>query len=207
MSARTEGHPLASPLRLVRPQATHLPSYVDALRRGWSADTTRPQASAEELARIEADATAFLAAMDDREAAGGPVTLPDGSSVPRLPGFRRWMWDEAEDSFAGSIGLRWQPGTTALPPHCLGHIGYTVVPWKQRRGIATRALALMLQEARTVGLPFVHITTDPDNIASQRVIAANGGELVEHFIKPAQFGHKPGLRYRIDLPTPEDHDR
>lgn len=191
-----------SPMRLVRPEAIHLPSYADALRRGWSADTTRPEAGAEELARIEADAAGFLAAMEDREAAGGPVTLPDGSTVPRLPGFRRWLWDEADDSFAGSIGLRWQPGTTALPPHCLGHIGYTVVPWKRRHGFATQGLALMLDEARAVGLPFVELTTDPDNLASQRVITANGGVLVEHFTKPAQFGHQPGLRYRIHLDHP-----
>jgi predicted acetyltransferase len=43
----------------------------------------------------------------------------------------------------------------------------------------------------------VEITTDPDNIASQRVIEANGGILVERFIKPQQFGCKPGLRFRI----------
>lgn len=189
-------------MRLVRPEAIHLPSYVDALQRGWSADTTRPAACAEELARIEADAARFLAAMEDREAAGGPVTLPDGSTAPRLPGFRRWMWDEADGSFAGSIGLRWQSGTTALPPHCLGHIGYTVVPWKRRRGFATQGLALMLVEAGAVGLPFVHITTDPDNLASQRVITANGGVLVERFTQPAQFGHNPGLRYRIQLSPP-----
>jgi predicted acetyltransferase len=46
-------------------------------------------------------------------------------------------------------------------------------------------------------LPFVEITTDGENIASQRVIEANGGVLIEAFIKPAQFGSKPGLRYRI----------
>jgi predicted acetyltransferase len=45
----------------------------------------------------------------------------------------------------------------------------------------------------------VEITTDPDNIASQRVIEANGGIFVEHFIKPQQFGCKPGLRFRIML--------
>jgi predicted acetyltransferase len=104
------------------------------------------------------------------------------------------MWD---GEFCGSISLRWQQGTTDLPPHCLGHIGYAVVPWKQRLGYATRALSQLLPEARSVGLPFVDITTEPENIASQRVILANGGFLVEPFTKPLQFGGTPGLRYRI----------
>jgi predicted acetyltransferase len=55
----------------------------------------------------------------------------------------------------------------------------------------------MPPEARSIGLPFVEITTDPDNIASQRVILSNGGVLVEQFTEPPQFGGKPGLRYRI----------
>ena len=184
-------------MRLVRPARAHLASYVDALERGWSADNVRGgAAAAEELEKIRADAGEFLASLEDREAKGAPVKLPDGTLVPRLPGFRRWLWD---GEFAGSIGLRWQPGTTALPPHCLGHIGYAVVPWKKRMGYATVALGLLLPEARAVGLPFVEITTDPDNLASQRVIEANGGELLEHFVKPAQFGGRPGLRYRIHL--------
>lgn len=182
-------------MQLVRPSTEHLPSYIAALERGWSADNLRgAAAAAEELVRIREDAGSYLASLDDRNAQGLTVTLPDGSTAPRLPGFRRWIWD---GEFAGSIGLRWQRGTTELPPHCLGHIGYAVVPWKQRRGYATAALKLMLQEAATVGLPFVEVTTDPDNIASQRVIEAAGGGLHERFIQPPQFGSKPGLRYRI----------
>lgn len=182
-------------MQLVRPEAPHLDSYCDALRRGWSADTARgAEAAAEELQAIAADPEGFLASMEDREAKGPSVTLPDGSRVPRIPGFRRWIWD---GGFCGSIGLRWQPGTVALPPHCLGHIGYAVVPWRQGRGLATQALAAMLPQAWAVGLPFVEITTDPDNIGSQRVITANGGVLHEAFTKPAAFGFKPGLRYRI----------
>ena len=182
-------------MQLVRPGPEHLASYVAALERGWSADNERGvEAAREELFRIQADAAAFLASMEDREAKGPPITLPDGSAAKRLPGFRRWLWD---GEFCGSIGLRWQPGTTALPPHCLGHIGYAVVPWKQRLGYAKSALRLILPEAKAVGLPYVEITTDPDNIASQRVIEANGGIFVEHFIKPQQFGCKPGLRFRI----------
>ena len=182
-------------MELVRPANEHLAGYVAALKRGWSADNERGVVAArEELSRIEADAAGFLASMDNRDASGAPITLPDGSTAERLPGFRRWIWD---GEFCGSIGLRWRPGTTALPPHCLGHIGYAVVPWKQRSGYATTALRLILPEAKAAGLRYVELTTDPDNIASQRVIESNGGVLVGRFTKPPQFGSKPGLRFRI----------
>ena len=184
-------------MQLVRPEALHLASYVAALERGWSADNVRGAVAAqEELGRIADDPASFLAAMEDREAVGPPVKLPDGSSVARIPGFRRWLWD---GEFCGSIGMRWQHGTVELPVHCLGHIGYAVVPWKQGRGYATAALRILLSEARVIGLPYVEVTTDPDNAASQKTILNCGGVLFEHFIKPAQFGSKPGVRFRIPV--------
>jgi len=106
------------------------------------------------------------------------------------------MWD---GEFCGVVNLRWQHGTTALPIHCLGHIGYAVVPWKQRLGYATRALREVLDDARSEGLAYVELTTDPGNLASQRVIGSNGGVLHGSFVKPAQFGGGEGLRYRIAL--------
>ena len=182
-------------MQLVRPAAEHLPSYAAALERGWSPDNVRGiVASREELARIRDDAGAFLASMEDLEGKGDPIHLPDGTLARRLPGFRRWMWD---GELVGSIGFRWEPGTTDLPPYCLGHIGYAVVPWKQRRGHATEALRLLLSEVRFTGLPFVEITTNADNVASQRVVEANGGVLHERFTKPAVYGGGPGLRHRI----------
>jgi predicted acetyltransferase len=183
---------------LVRPARAHLAAYTDALRRGWSPDTTLrgPKTAAEQLAAIEADADAFLASLDRRDPAGATIELPDGSRVPRLPGFVRWIWD---DALAGSINLRWQPGTPELPPHVLGHIGYSVVPWKRRRGHASRALALILDEARAVGLDRVELTADLDNLASHRVIAANGGTEVGHFARPPQYGGGQHVLYRIAL--------
>ncbi|HEY2378059.1 MAG TPA: GNAT family N-acetyltransferase [Gemmatimonadaceae bacterium] len=179
---------------LVRPTREHLASYADALDRGWSADTQRVEARLDELQRIAAEPETFLTEQIDPEGRGPPITLSDGSIVPRLPSYRLWMWDGA---FSGSISFRWQPGTTVLPPHCLGHIGYSVVPWKRQRGYATRALSLILPLARAQGLPFVELTADPDNVASQRVIISNGGELIERFIKPVGHGGGESLRFRI----------
>jgi predicted acetyltransferase len=184
-------------LELVWPSRTHLPSYIAALERGWSPDNLRGQVAArEELERIAADADGFLASLIDREAAGGPIMLPGGGTVPRLPGYRRWLWD---GEFCGSIGFRWQRGTEALPPHCLGHIGYAVVPWKRRRGYATLALREVLRDVSAEGLRHVEITTDPANVASRRVIESAGGVLVEEFVTPAAFGSKRELRYRVDV--------
>jgi predicted acetyltransferase len=185
---------------LVLPSPAYLPSYADALRRGWSANTVM-NTSAQELAQIAADPAAFLAGKVDREAKGPPVELPDGSRVARLPSVIHWIWSERDDCFAGSIGFRWQRGTSALPPHVLGHIGYSVVPWQRGRGAATRALALLLRRLpdEDAALGHVTITTDPDNIASQRVILANGGVLLERFVQPVAFGGGEGLRYRIAL--------
>jgi len=68
-------------MQLVRPGPEHLASYVAALERGWSADNERGlDAAREEFSRIEADAAAFLASMEDREAS----RRFDGQAPPGL---------------------------------------------------------------------------------------------------------------------------
>jgi predicted acetyltransferase len=185
------------PVRLVQPGPEHLAAYQSALEQGWSPDNVRGKAAADEqLDRIAQDPDGFLASLDDPEARGAPVKRPDGSTVPRLPGITRWIWT---DDFCGSIGFRWPPGGVALPTYVLGHIGFAIVPWRRRQGLATRGLALMLEEARRRGLAHVEITTTPDNLASQGVIIANGGRLVERFEKDPAYGGGEALRYRIAL--------
>lgn len=91
-------------MQLVWPSSTYLPGYVAALRRGWSADNVRGEAAArEELAKIDKDPQGFVEQLFDPEGKGPPVTLPDGSTVTRIPGFRLWLWD---GEFCGSIGDR-----------------------------------------------------------------------------------------------------
>jgi predicted acetyltransferase len=184
-------------MELVWPATQFLTGYVHALRQGWSPDNLRPAAAEEHLARIAENPDRFLDEQVDREAKGPAVTLPDGSTVPRLPGYSRWMWD---GEFSGSINFRWQPGTSELPPYCLGHIGYSVVPWKRRRGYATRALRQLLSEiGDEEGLSYVELITEVANVGSRRVIEANGGALVERFRKSSAHGGAESLRYRISL--------
>ena len=184
-------------MKLVWPSLAYLDSYLDALTRGFSYDHVRVlEAPAEEIEQIHDDPRRFVESLVDPEGKGPPITLPNGTVIKRLPGYRRWMWDGA---FAGSIGFRWQPGTPDLPPYVLGHIGYAVPAWKQGRGYATEALRRLLPDAKARGLPYVELTTDPDNVASQRVILKNGGVLVERFDKGPEYHNAPGLRYRIDL--------
>ena len=137
-----------------------------------------------------------MAGQDDPDAAGPPIKLPDGSAVQRLPGFHRWLWD---GEFCGVIGFRWQPGSSTLAPHVLGHIGFSVVAWKRGQGYAKAALALLLPAARARGLTYVELTADLGNIASQRVILCNRGRLVERFRKAAVYGGAEAFRFRIDL--------
>jgi predicted acetyltransferase len=183
-------------VELVWPAQTYLPGYVDALERGWSPDNLRPETGREQLGRIREDADLFLAQQVNRDGHIQRVTLFDGTVIKPLPGYRLWIWDGA---FCGLIGFRWQPGTPELPPHCLGHIGFSVVPWKRGRGYATRALELLLTEVRKEGLPYVELTTDVTNIISQRVIVANGGKVIEQFNKPEGYGGAPSLRFHIPL--------
>ena len=182
---------------LLPPSIELLPDYVAALERGWSPDNLRATATAEELAAIASDPAGFIASLEDLEARGAPIQLPDGSLVPRLPGFWRWIW---EGGFCGAIGLRWQPGTAALPTHVLGHVGYGVVSWRQGKGHATRALMLMLPEAWRLGLEHVEVVTEPDNVGSRRVIAACGGLLVGPFRTDPAYGGAEKLRFRILRP-------
>ena len=182
-------------MKLLRPTLDLLPGYLDALERGWSPDNVRGEhATPEEIDEIRRDPAAFVASQTCREGGGKPIALPDGSLVPRMPGYKLWMWDD--EGFCGSLGFRWQPGTCALPPYVLGHIGYAVAPWKRRRGYATQALGMMRPRVREERLAYAELTCDAGNVASAKVIAANGGVAIEHFTKLPMHGGNPSLRFR-----------
>jgi predicted acetyltransferase len=82
-------------------------------------------------------------------------------------------WYVSGEHYLGTLVIR-----HALTPELAqagGHIGYHIVfPWR-RQGHATRMLAAGLHLCRDLGLDQVLLTCAPDNVASRRVILANGG--------------------------------
>lgn len=81
------------------------------------------------------------------------------------------------NDIVGAINLRYKSNDFIL--NVAGHIGYAILPSMRNKGYATEALRECLIKACQMGLETVVITTDLDNVASQRVIAKNGGKFVE----------------------------
>jgi predicted acetyltransferase len=95
----------------------------------------------------------------------------------------------------GTLSLRHELNDMLM--RIAGHIGYQIRPSQRQRGYGTELLRLGLQKARQLGLTRVLVTCDENNIASQKVIVYNGGQL-ENSVA-VEGSHIPKLRYWIDL--------
>ena len=122
---------------------------------------------------------------------GRGENLPEGW----VPAHTFWLVRDGR-TLIGMINLR-----HALTPFLQsegGHIGYSVRPTEQRKGYATRMLAMTLEKARQIGLRRVLITCDKKNVASARVIQKCGGVL-ENEVPSRLPVREVTQRYWIDL--------
>jgi predicted acetyltransferase len=174
---------------LVRPAMRHARSYVAALREGFRRGS-QEIVSEPRVRQIEADFATYLAAITDQK---GHITLPTGERVRKVPFSLHWLCDG--DEFIGEASIRHQ-----LNRHLLqegGHIGYGIRPSRRDQGYGKRILALALVECRRLGIERVLVTCLDANIASAKIIEANGGRLENVISAPS--GHGPLRRYWIAL--------
>lgn len=182
-------------VELISPEFGKLPAYEAALGNGWSPDPRRTDEAFTDmlLAELRRDRRGFfeeLIRTDDL------VTLADGRTVPRLPTCFFWIWDGTS---CGTIELRFQRGTDDLPPYVAGHVGYSVVPWKQQRGYATMALGQLLPVAAGKGLSRITVLCNEDNLGSRRVIERNGGMLVKVGPHPSDAPERIKLHFELSV--------
>jgi predicted acetyltransferase len=177
---------------LLAPDLENLPGFETALAAGWSPDPRRASDEAYifgKLHRLRQDRSKFL---DELNSDSKPHPLTTHLFC---------IWD---GEFCGSISLRFQAGTEELPPEVSGHVGYSVVPWKQRNGHATAALKLLLAVAKKEGLDRLVILCKEDNHASRRVIERNGGELFLRGPHPSDRSDQIKLYFRLRPGAPAD---
>ncbi len=118
------------------------------------------------------------------------VALDEGS----VPATTYWMVD-CQEEIVGISHLRHFLNERLR--HEGGHIGYGVRPSRRGQGVATRLLALTLDEAAQKGLPCVLLVCDKHNPASARIIQKNGG-MLENEVVSLRGGHFV-QRYWIEL--------
>lgn len=168
--------------RLIRPDVSYRDSFMAAMAE--STAEGRWQYIDIDLPVTEAWAD-FVAGLRWREhAAPRPGWMTDTIL---------WMVDGGD--YLGTVAIRHQL-TPALRQFG-GHIGYQVRPSKRREGHGTVLLRMALPYAYAMGLDAVMLTCDATNIASRRIIEANGGTL-EDVIQLA-FRPVPTMRWWIDL--------
>jgi predicted acetyltransferase len=83
------------------------------------------------------------------------------------------LWWVEGDEYLGRLAIRHR--LTEWLRNVGGHVGYDVRPTARRQGHATAMLRAALPRARELGIDDVLVTCDVDNVASRKVIEANGG--------------------------------
>ncbi len=81
-----------------------------------------------------------------------------------------------------------------------GHIGYSVRPSERRKGYAEWMLQQALGYCRSLGLPRVMVSCEPNNVGSRRTILASGGVYENTVWEPDEKIHLE--RYWIELSEP-----
>ena len=106
--------------------------------------------------------------------------------------------DEDSDMVVGAVNIRHYLNESLLLDG--GHIGDGVRPSMRRKGIATKMIALALEECQKLGIYKVLMVCDKDNIGSAKSIINNGGVLED---EPVIDG-VTNQRYWIDLSKKAD---
>lgn len=115
------------------------------------------------------------------------------TSSDLVPDSTFFCLDCDRDIMVGAVNIRHKLNENLLRSG--GHIGDGVRPSERRKGIATRMIALALEECRKLRIDKVLMVCNKDNVGSAKSIIKNGGILENEIISGGEYLQ----RYWIDL--------
>lgn len=104
-----------------------------------------------------------------------PTLESDDPGDGLVPDSTFFCLDTDQNRFVGAVNIRHYLNESLLLNG--GHIGDGVRPSERRKGVATRMIALALEECRALGLNRVLMVCNRNNVGSARSIINNGGVL------------------------------
>lgn len=152
-------------LELMKPVIEHEPQYLAMV------DEHIEMGEEYRYNNIELARENFAAFVQELEDEAQGIGLPEG-----IPAQQTYFLVKDKQMVLGEI--RFRPSITPPYEKYSGHIAYNIRPAQRGKGYATRQLALVLDEARKLRLPFVTLTVENENPASVRVIQNNAGKLL-----------------------------
>lgn len=155
---------------LARPDLRYHVSWASAVREFERDGTMMNGSGLWELDTRDLGRAALATEVERLLAQADPATERPPGIVPCT-----YFWIVDGDEFVGYLALRHWLNDFLLEEG--GHIGYSVRPSRRGEGHATRAVKLVLDEARDLGLDRVLMTCDHDNEPSRATIERAGGVL------------------------------
>jgi predicted acetyltransferase len=177
--------------RLERPSVEYQASFIQAVKEFQSEP---PPFNTGSMGRyqdvslndLEVNFDAFLQGLDDFAAGRNlkPGLVPQSTF---------WLIDNREFIGRASVRHFLNESLTRVG----GHIGYEIRPTRRGRGYGNLILRLALEKSRGLGIDRALVTCDSVNLASRRIIEANGGALENEL--PQAGGMPSKLRFWIEL--------
>ena len=96
-----------------------------------------------------------------------------------VPDTTLFCFDRNGNIFVGTVNIRHYLNDKLLKTG--GHIGDGVRPSERKKGYATEMLRLLLKYAKEIGLKYLHLSVERDNIPSIKTIVKNGGKIERSF--------------------------
>ena len=103
------------------------------------------------------------------------LEVKEGNEEGLVPDSTFFCLDEERNIFVGAVNIRHYLNESLLLNG--GHIGDGVRPSERRKGVATRMIAMALEECKKLGIREVLMVCDKENTGSAKSILNNGGVL------------------------------